>query len=109
EEVLARREANAGLTHPDTLRSMKTLAESLDKLGRGAEAVRVIDECVRRSAGQVVHPKLIPNVMDLRLRHFEQAKDAAGCRATAELWEQLQRTDVASLYQAAGCRAVTAA
>jgi serine/threonine protein kinase len=108
EETLALREAKLGPTHRDTLQSMKTLAESLIKLGNGARAVSVIDECVRRSAGQAVHAKLIPNAMDLRMRYFEELKDAAGCRATAEMWEQLGRTDAASLYQAAGCRAVTA-
>src|SRR5438105_12662547 len=87
---------------------MKVLADSLVAVGRGDEAVPVIDDCVRRAAGRVVHPKLIPNVMDLRLRHFEKANDANGCRTTAELWEQQQRTDAASLYQAAVCRAVTA-
>jgi hypothetical protein len=71
--------------------------------------VAVIDDCVRRSAGQVVPPKLIPGVMDLRLRHFEKARDAAGCRATAEMWEKVQRTDAGSLYAAARYRAVAAA
>jgi hypothetical protein len=47
--------------------------------------------------------------MDLRLRHFEKTRDAAGCRATAEMWERLQRTDAGSLYNAACWRAVTAA
>ncbi len=69
----------------------------------------VIDECVRRAAGKVVHPQLIPTVMDLRLRHFEKTADAAGCRATAELWEKLNRADAESLYRAACMRAVTAA
>jgi hypothetical protein len=108
EETLALREAKLGPTHPDTLRSLKARAECLVKLDRGAEAVPVIDDCMRRSAGQVVYPKLIPGVLDLRLRHFEKAKDAAGCRTTAEMWEKLQRTDAESLYQAAVCRAVTA-
>jgi hypothetical protein len=48
-------------------------------------------------------------VADLRLRLFEKAIDAAGCRATAEMWEKQQRTDPDSLYKAACCRAVTAA
>jgi hypothetical protein len=54
------------------------------QLGRSAEAVPLLDECVERSAGQVVHPLLLPGVLDLRLRHFQKAKDAAGCRRTAE-------------------------
>ena len=31
-------------------------------------------------------------MLTLRLRHFEKAKDAAGCRATAELWEKMAPT-----------------
>jgi hypothetical protein len=108
QQTLRLREAKLGRTHPDTLRSMRSLAENLVRLDRAAEAVPVIDECVRRSAGQLVHAKLIPAVMDLRLRHFEKAQDAAGCRATAEMWEKLQRTDADSLYSAARYRAVTA-
>jgi hypothetical protein len=45
----------------------------------------------------------------LRLRHFEKTKDAAGCRATAEMWEKLNRADAESLYTAARLRATTAA
>ncbi len=47
--------------------------------------------------------------MELRLRHFEKSKSAAGCRATAEMWETLKRTDADSLYSAACFRAVAAA
>jgi hypothetical protein len=47
--------------------------------------------------------------MEVRLRHFEKARDAAGCRATADTWEKLKRTDAVSLYTAARMRAVTAA
>jgi tetratricopeptide (TPR) repeat protein len=109
EETLALREAHLGLGHPDTLRSMRSLAETLVQLDRGAEAVPLIDDCVRRSAGKIVHPKLIPGVVDLRLRHFYKVKDAAGCRVTAEIWENLGRTDADSLYAATRYRAVTAA
>jgi len=109
EETLALQKAKQGPDHSDTLMSMWGLAESLVKLDRGAEAVRLIDECLKQAAGKVVHPRLIPAVMDIRLRYFEKAKDAAGCRQTAELWEQLKRTDAASLYDAACMRAVTAA
>jgi hypothetical protein len=109
QEVLAKWTAALGPDHPDTLWGMGDVAASLMKLDRGAEAIPLIDECVRRSAGQAVHPDLIPTVMDLRLRHFERAKDAAGCRATAERWEALGRTDPGSLYNAACFRAVTAA
>jgi hypothetical protein len=57
---------------------------------------------------QAVDPDLISSLLDLRLRHFEKTKDAAGCRATAEMWEKLKRTDAISVYYAACCRAVAA-
>jgi hypothetical protein len=96
-----------GPDHPDTLTSMWGLAKDLTLLHRDAEAVPVLDDCLRRSVGKRIH-RNFPEVADLRLRHFEKANDAAGCRTTAELWEKQQRTDAASLYKAAVCRAVTA-
>jgi serine/threonine protein kinase/tetratricopeptide (TPR) repeat protein len=109
EETLTLRKAKLGADHPDTLLSMGGVAECLVKLDRGAEAVPVIDDCVRRATGKVVHPSLIPGVMWLRLRYYEQIKDAAGCRRTAEMWDGLKRTDADSLYNAACMWAVTAA
>jgi serine/threonine protein kinase len=44
----------------------------------------------------------------LGLRHFEKTHDAAGCRATAELWERLKPADAQGLYTAACLRATTA-
>jgi tetratricopeptide (TPR) repeat protein len=109
EQTLALRKAVLGPDHPDTLLSMWGVAAALVKLDRGVEAVPVIDECVRRAAGKEVHPSLLPGLLQLRLRHFEKGRDAAGCRQTAELWERLNRTDATSLYNAACMRAVTAA
>jgi serine/threonine protein kinase len=109
EETLARRKATLGPDHPNTLLSMWGVADSLVRLGRGAEAVPVIDECVRRAADKVVAPGLLPRVIELRLRCFEKAGDAAGCRQTAKMWEDLKHTDAGSLYIAACLRAVAAA
>jgi tetratricopeptide (TPR) repeat protein len=109
EETLAAARRVHGPDHPETLRNMGSIAESLVKLKRGAEAVPLIDECVARAAGKVLDPGLIPAVMDLRLRYFQQAGDPAGCRTTADLWEKLHRTDARSLYSAACYRAVVAA
>jgi non-specific serine/threonine protein kinase/serine/threonine-protein kinase len=109
EETLALMKAKLGPAHPHTLFSMGGVAESLFNVDRGAEAVPIIDDCVRRAAGKVVDPSLIPDVMTLRLRHFEKTRDAAGCRTTAEMWENLNRKDAESLYNAASFRAVTAA
>jgi serine/threonine protein kinase/tetratricopeptide (TPR) repeat protein len=108
QETLALRKAKLGEDHPDTLWSTWPVAESLVALDRGAEAVVRIDECMKRTAGKEVDPGLVPGLMDVRLRRFEKAKDAAGCRATAEMWEKLNRTDAASLYRAAWMRAGTA-
>ena len=109
EETLALRKAKLGPDHPDTLLSMGGVASCLVAVHRGAEAVPVIDECVQRAAGKDVLPDLLPRVIDLRLRHFEKTKDAAGCRQTVAMWEQLKRTDPDSLYKSACFRAVTSA
>jgi eukaryotic-like serine/threonine-protein kinase len=109
EETLALRKAKLGDDHPSTLLSMVTVASSLLRLDRGNEAVTIIDDILFRAKGRTVHPRLIPRAMDLRLRYFEKMKDAAGCRATAEMWEDLKRTNADSLYIASRFRAVTAA
>jgi serine/threonine protein kinase/tetratricopeptide (TPR) repeat protein len=109
EETLALQTKKLGPIHPDTLKSMQGIATNLVQLGRGAEALAVIDDCVQRAAGKSFDLKLIPAMMDLRLRQFEKTKDAAGCRATAEMWEKLGRRDADSLFTAARFRAVTAA
>jgi len=85
------------------------LARSLVSADRAAEAPPIVDECLRLAAGKVVHPGLVPGMIHIRLRHFAKINDAAGCRATAEMWEGLKRADAASLYNAACNRAVTAA
>lgn len=108
QEVLAKRRAKLKADHPDILRSLQTTAISLVKLNRGAEAVPLIDECLRLAHGQLVHPALVPNLVDQRIRIFEAANDADGCRATAEMWESLKRTDPQSCFLAARYRAITA-
>jgi tetratricopeptide (TPR) repeat protein len=109
EEVLELRKAKHGPDDPETLLSMRELAECLINCDRGAEAVPLIDECVRRAAGKALDANFVPALFDLRLRHFETQKDASGCRTTAEMWERLNRTDAESLHSAACFRAVTAA
>jgi serine/threonine protein kinase/tetratricopeptide (TPR) repeat protein len=110
EQTLANYKSHIGPPdHPDVLENIWYVATELSQLGRGAEAVPIIDDCVRRAAGKQVEPRLVLAVMELRLRHFEKAKDAAGCRQTAEMWENLNRTDATSLYNAACFRAVASA
>jgi serine/threonine protein kinase/tetratricopeptide (TPR) repeat protein len=109
EQTLSLRKAKLGPDHPDTLMSMGDVARSLFAVDRGAEAVALIDECVRLSAGKDVNPALLPAVITLRLRHFEQINDAVGCRQTAVMWEKLKRSDPDGLYKSACFRAVAAA
>jgi len=109
KETLTLRKAKLGPDHPSTLWSMGKLASSLVQVDCGTEAVPIINECLKRAERQVVDPGLIPLLMESRLGHFAKAKDAAGCRQTAEMWDQLKRTDSESLYNAACFRAITAA
>jgi serine/threonine protein kinase/tetratricopeptide (TPR) repeat protein len=110
EKALGLRKATSGPNHLDTLRSMWRVAECLTQLERGREAVPILDDCFRRAAAKpCCQRELLPGVTGVRLRHFEKMKDAAGCRQTAEMWENLKRTDADSLYHAARMRAVTAA
>ena len=109
EQTLSLRKAKLGPDHPDTLMSMGDVARSLFAVDRGAEAVALIDECVRLSAGKDVNPALLPAVITLRLRHFEQINDAVGCRQTAVMWEKLKRSEPDGLYKSACFRAVAAA
>jgi tetratricopeptide (TPR) repeat protein len=109
EQTLTLRKAKLGLEHADTLLSMCQLAECLVACDRGAEAVTLIDKCLERVAGKTVDPTHHSGLFDLRFRHFEKQRDASGCRATAQMWENLNRTDALSLYSAACFRAVTAA
>jgi eukaryotic-like serine/threonine-protein kinase len=108
EETLTRMKAKLGPDHPYTLQSMGCVAESLVNLDRGAEALPIIDDVVRRSAGKASGSSLVADVMALRGRHFAKVKDAAAGRATAAMWEAMNRTDADSLYAAACFRALTA-
>jgi tetratricopeptide (TPR) repeat protein len=109
QQTLTLMKAKLGPNHPNTLFSMANVAQSLIHLNRGAEAVLILDDCVRRAAGKIVDPRLLPTVMDRRLRYFQKRNDPTGCRQTAERWEKLNRSDAGSLYVAARMRAVTAA
>jgi serine/threonine protein kinase len=106
QETLDLRRAKFGPDHSETLMSMWGVASNLIKLNRGKEAIPIIDDCLARAERTPGDPRIIPGVFDLRFRYFEKAKDVAGCRESAELWEKLRRTDSTSLYTAAAYRAV---
>ena len=112
QEVLARRKAKLGSHHISALSYLRPKAQSLIKLDRGAEAIPLIDEFVERLSGKIAWG-YIPEMLWLRVRHFEKTRDAAGCRTSAKMWEEqsetLSRFDLAFYYDAARCRAITAA
>ena len=108
QEALALRKEKFGADNYQTLLSMWGVAAAMDKLGRTAEALPIIDDCLRRAAGKKFQSDFF-GLADIRMRYFEKKTDAAGCRTTAELFENTQRSDVGSLYNAACFRAISAA
>jgi eukaryotic-like serine/threonine-protein kinase len=108
EETYPLRRAKLGADHPDTLLTMSELAQSLVAANRNQEASPMVDECLRLAAGKNVDVTVLFSAYDARVRIYEKAKDAAGCRQTAENWEKLNRTDPESLYSAACFRSITA-
>jgi hypothetical protein len=109
EEALATHKRVLPPDHPHTLRSMTYLALSYADLGRHAEVLPLIDEVLAKVGRPGVEPWLLPSAIRLRLQCCQKLGDVVGCRATAELLEQRNRTNAASLYNAACYRAVTAA
>jgi len=108
EKTLAMRTAKFGAAHPDTLQSLENMAHSLIRLGRGAEALPIIDDCMQRASKAQVSPRLVAELMDLRMRHFMKARDVRGCRATAAMWDAIGRADGNSLYDGACLHALVA-
>jgi tetratricopeptide (TPR) repeat protein len=106
-EALELRKTKLGPDNRMTLYSMWGVGANLIKLNRGAEAIPIIDECLRRAAGDAAESSF-SGLAEKRLRYFEAAKDAEGCRTTAELWEKLPCRDADSCYNAALFRAVAA-
>ena len=117
QNTLEKRKANLGLAHPDTLASWDLLALGyqmnvpLEKLSAFFE--QAVEEMKAKlgpdhsvTLGTI---KRLAGVLQARMLHFEKKKDAEGCRATAEKYEKLQRTDANGLYYASCMRAVTAA
>jgi hypothetical protein len=108
KETLERRKAKLGPDHPSVLWSIWGVTAELFKLNRGEEALPMIDEVVERAARLKVQPDLV-GLLNNQRSYFAGAKNVAGCRRTAEMWEKLHRTDPRSLYNAACYRAVVAA
>jgi tetratricopeptide (TPR) repeat protein/tRNA A-37 threonylcarbamoyl transferase component Bud32 len=115
EALDARREALAlcreyrGPDHEETFGFTVALAESLLRHDRGAEAISLIDDVVKKGSATGTHGDRVVFLLGLRLRHFQAKGDATACRETAEMLERLNRSDMRSLYDAACYWAITAA
>jgi eukaryotic-like serine/threonine-protein kinase len=114
EETLAMRKAKLGADHPDTLLSMYNLAFSYVAVGRHADALKLHQEALARRQAKFGpdHPDTLLsriNVARCLLQLGRGADAAVDCVQTAQKFEKLKRTDVASLYTAACYRALAAA
>jgi tetratricopeptide (TPR) repeat protein/predicted Ser/Thr protein kinase len=105
EEALAGRRRVLGPDDPNTVKSQWRVAHALAVLGRGAEAVPLIDGILARPAAAAAGPAPALAAADIRLEYFQRAKDPAGVRGTADLWEKLGRADPDGLFAAARYRA----
>lgn len=109
QEAFKLQNEHLGAADSHTLLSMGAIARNLVALKRGGEALPVIDDCLRLGGGNPVIATLLPDMMELRSRHFESIQDSSGCRATAEMWERFDFPYPVASYYAARFRAVTAA
>ena len=68
-----------GVDHPDTLTSMHNLAFTWRSLGRGAEAIALMQQCVRQRSQvlQDVHPDLVSSLQVLEQWEAEEAEAEA--------------------------------
>ncbi len=85
------------------------LAECYTALDRGAEATATADKYLAHVAGkEAVQNEWVVAMLTHRNRHLARSRDAAGCRATAEMYEKLKLTAAESLYNAACFRGIVA-
>ena len=108
EETLILRKAKLGSGHPQTLWTMWRVIENLVKLDRGDEAIPIIDDVLHRATGNAVDPRMIPDILYIRLYHFQKVADPEGCKATAELGKANSRRSDQPIQRRLR-RAVTAA
>jgi tetratricopeptide (TPR) repeat protein len=109
EETLAIRKRVLPPDHPDTLSSMFNLAISYAALNRHAEAIPFLDRVVAKVDLPGLDPRMWLSALALRMQCCQKLGDLAGCRASAEMFEKRNPADMASLYDAACYRALTAA
>jgi eukaryotic-like serine/threonine-protein kinase len=108
EETLAAQKRVLPPDHPNTLMSLHNLARSYTAVNRHADALPLIDEFLAKVNRPGVNPRSVPSAVSVRFQCCRALGDVAGCRKTAELWENRSPSDDEGLYSAACYRAVTA-
>jgi serine/threonine protein kinase len=108
EVIMSKRAARLGATNPLTIESLANVARCLLKLDRETDAVKMIDEGLRRASKPDIWPGLQVDLLVLRKNHFLKLNDLAGCRETAERWDALKPTDSDCLYHSACAHSVVA-
>src|SRR5262249_9051351 len=88
---------------------MSRLAEDCAARGRPADALRLIDELLAEADRPKGNLRRVSVTIAMCVQHFRRLGDPAACRAAAERLEKKNPADGASLYNAACCRALTAA
>ncbi len=96
QQALGALRAGMGPNHVTTLASLKGVAECLLELGRGAEAVAILDDWLAQAPGKIPRDSvaMASALAMLRMRHFQRQKDAAGSRASIALSESLKLQEV---------------
>ncbi|MBX7105803.1 MAG: serine/threonine-protein kinase [Gemmataceae bacterium] len=108
QELLHAREVKNGPRHAETVSVVYELARCLCALDRGADAIPVIDDGIERASKLVDNPRLIFDLLLLRMQHFIKLRDVVGCRKNAALWDSLSRKDAIGLYNTACAHAIVA-
>jgi tetratricopeptide (TPR) repeat protein len=114
DQALALQKDKLGPDHRDTLQCMHNLACIRFARGEHTDALKLYNETLAQRKDKIGagNPDVLRSIREmagLRLHHYAKSKDAAGCRAMAEMCEQTQPTDPAGCYVAASYRAITAA
>ncbi len=108
QETLARQKANPDVERMDLLYSMWVVATCLERLDRGDEALRVIDEYLERLGDFPDNPSHMKMMLEIRLSIFRKLRQAPGFRSTIDRWEKLALKDPMSLFNTACHRAFLA-
>ncbi|KAK5260992.1 hypothetical protein LTR40_003095, partial [Exophiala xenobiotica] len=87
EEVVALRKSKLGADHPETLRSMHSLAIAYSEAGRRAEALQLMEEVVELQKSKLGpdHPDTVESMHSLAIRYSEAGRREEALQLTEEV------------------------